>query len=296
MGISFRGSVAQNDLLVQLRPEPGSESVELAIPIRNKLQSATKWLVGILMGVGHDVDLPHQLRVTKEVLLFHMVAAAIQLAGYGLADCVEINAIRFATPEIDVLLKKLIIGWDNPRRYCFRNQSAPGFQPTISGKDDNRKQILIHTITTKPLRNDDVHLFREFEGLHVILQDIDPVAKAILRHNALREFRNMRPFNGIDHSGPRLRCKQTENAGTGAYVEHRAAWCHRVDNGSAKRLASDRISQHRLMTPEIAVIDFKWHLSSFSIANVSPQELCSMLIFRFGFLILPDVLRVNFGG
>jgi hypothetical protein len=192
------------------------------------------------MGVGHAVNLPHQLRITKDVFLFYMVAAAIQLAGCGLADCVEINAIRFAAPEINVLLKKLIIGWDNPRRYCFRNQSAPGFQPTI---------------------------FREFEGLHVILQDIDPVAEAILRHNALREFRNMRPFNGVDHSGPRLRCKQTENAGAGAYVEHRAAWCHRVDNGSAKRLAPDRISQHRLMTPEIAVIDFKWHLSSFSMAN-----------------------------
>jgi hypothetical protein len=87
----------------------------------------------------------------------------------------------------------------------------------------------------------------------------------------LREFRNIRPFNGIDHSGPRLRCKQTENAGAGAYVEHRAAWCHSVDNGSAKRLAPDRISQHRLMTPEIAVIDFKWHLSSLSMANAANQ-------------------------
>ena len=106
MGISFRGSVAQNDLLVQLRPEPGSESVELAIPIRNKLQAATKWLVGILTGAGHAVDLPHQLRVTKDVFLFHMVGAAIQLAGRGLADCVEINAIRFAPPELNVLLYK----------------------------------------------------------------------------------------------------------------------------------------------------------------------------------------------
>jgi len=194
MGISFRGSVAQNDLLGQLRPEPGSESVKLTIPICNKLQSGTKWLVGILVGVSHAVNLPHQLRVTKDVFLFYMVAAAIQLAGYGLADCVEINAIRFAAPEINVLLKKLIIGWDNPRRYCFRNQSAPGFQPTISGKDDNRKQILIHTITTKPFRNDDVHLFREFEGLHVILQDIDPAAEAILRHNALRRFCVLSPL------------------------------------------------------------------------------------------------------
>ena len=150
MGISFRGSIGQNDLLVQLRPEPGSESVELAIPIRNKLQSATKWLVGILTGAGHAIDLPHQLRVTKDVFLFHMVAGAIQLAGRGLANCVEINAIGVAAPEINVLLKKVVKSWDNPGRYCFRNQPAPGFQPTISGQDDNRKQILIHTITTKP--------------------------------------------------------------------------------------------------------------------------------------------------
>ena len=58
------------------------------------LQSVgSRRLVGILMGLGHAVNLPHQPRVAKEVFLFHMAAAAIQPAGCGLADCVEIDAM-----------------------------------------------------------------------------------------------------------------------------------------------------------------------------------------------------------
>ena len=52
----------------------------------------------------------------------------------------SIGALELLIREKGITGELLIIGGDNPRGYGFRNQAATGFQPTIAGPDDHRKQ------------------------------------------------------------------------------------------------------------------------------------------------------------
>lgn len=151
-------------------------------------------------------------------------------------------------PEVDVLLEARVIGGGNPRGDGLRDQPAPWLQPTIPSQGNDRKEVLVQGITAEPLGNDDIDLLRERGGLHVVLNHSDALREAIVRDDASRQLRNRRAFDGIDHPGPCLRRKQTQDAGTGADIEYRATRRYGVEDGAAKRLAPYRILQHPLVT------------------------------------------------
>mmetsp|Transcript_32422 Transcript_32422/g.70797 ORF Transcript_32422/g.70797 Transcript_32422/m.70797 type:complete len:339 (+) Transcript_32422:511-1527(+) len=172
--------------------------------------------------VGMDVHPRAGLQEVLRLLLVVLLAEALQVDAVLL-----VGGPREAVPVaqrvlvVHVLLRRLVAA-DRRQEHAAvaRVQGTARLQPLVACNQDGVQHGLAEEEIAHPLGDDDVHLLRELELLHVALHDLDFVAHAVILRKGFGMLCHVRRLNGVHFLGAGLGGPDGENPASRADIQY----------------------------------------------------------------------------